>query len=70
MEINKLFEEVSPEAAGVDSTKLAAAGAYLDAQFDTGEFPGAPLLASPDGKLFLDRYWAPWFRSWCRVNPL
>lgn len=70
MEISKLFEEVSPEAAGVDSTKLAAAGAYLDAQFDAGEFPGAALLASRNGKLFLERYWGAWCSSYRRDNPM
>jgi len=52
-----LTEHVEPQAVGVDACALAEATAFVEAELARTGCPGACLLASRYGKIFIERYW-------------
>jgi len=50
------FPSVSPESVNVDPERLQAAVDFLDKEFAKGSFPGASLVATRHGKMFLEEY--------------
>lgn len=48
---------VTPEEVGVNSSKLAAVTRFIEAELAGGTFPGAALVCTRHGRVFLERYW-------------
>lgn len=47
---------VAPDTVGVDPKRLSRAVAFVDQELEKGSFPGAALVATRGGRLFLEHY--------------